>query len=131
MEAEAGFQEVSGINVSIETKSIQEGGVNDYLHKLPEKPAKYENLILKRGFLHGSSLLQWITDAVTNFTFTPKLLEVSLLNASGSKLVTWSFSNAYPVALKTSDLKAQDNSLVVETLEIAYNYFKRVDVPQT
>lgn len=127
MEGEASFQEVSGINVSLETKGYPEGGVNDYSHKLPER-AKYDNLFLKRGLLHGSSLLQWINDAVKNFTFTPKLLEVSLLNEEGNKLVTWSFSNAYPVGLKVTDFKSQDNSIVVETLEIAYNYFTRVDV---
>ncbi|MES2004835.1 MAG: phage tail protein [Bacteroidota bacterium] len=128
-DVECSFQEVSGINVSLETKAVPEGGVLDYVHKLPAG-TKYDNLILKRGFLHGSSLLQWINNAVRNFTFTPKIIQVALLNELGNELAIWSFSNAYPVAIKISDFKSTDNAIVVETLEIAYNYFQRVDVVQ-
>jgi phage tail-like protein len=128
-DAECAFQEVKGINVSLETKTYEEGGVLDYSHKLPVR-AKYDNLELKRGFLHGSSLLTWVNDAVRNFTFTPKLMQVFLLNELGNELVMWSFGNAYPVAMKISEFKAQDNSIVVETIEIAYSYFERVDLVQ-
>ncbi len=127
MEAEASFHEVSGINVSLDTDLVKEGGVNEYSHKLPLR-TKYDNLSLKRGLLRGSSLLQWIDDALINFEFSPKLIEVSLLNSAAQPLVVWSFVNAYPVALKTTELKSQDNSLVVETLEIAYSLFYRMDV---
>jgi len=128
-DTECAFQEVKGINVSLETKAYEEGGVLDYSHKLPIR-AKYDNLELKRGFLHGSSLFTWINNAVRNFTFTPKLMTVYLLNELGNELVMWTFSNAYPVALKLSEFKAQDNSIVIESIEIAYNYFERVDVAQ-
>lgn len=128
-DVECSFQEVSGINASLVVKSVDEGGVLDYSHKLPER-AKYDNLILKRGFLHGSSLLQWINNAITNFTFEPKIIQVSLLNELGNELAMWSFANAYPVAIKISDFKAQENAIVVETLEIAYNYFQRMDIVQ-
>lgn len=128
-DVECAFQEVSGINASLVVKSIDEGGVLDYSHKLPER-TKYDNLILKRGFLHGSSLLQWINKAVREFTFTPKIIQVSLLNELGNELAMWSFANAYPVSIKISDFKAQENAIVVETLEIAYNYFQRVDIVQ-
>jgi phage tail-like protein len=128
-EAECAFQDVTGINVTLDVESVDEGGVLDYSHRLPKR-AKYENLVLKRGFFHGSSLLKWANDAVRNFTFTPKTVQVSLLNELGSKLAIWSFVNAYPVGLKISEFKAQDNSIVVETFEIAYSYFQRVDIPQ-
>jgi phage tail-like protein len=128
-EAECAFQEVSGINVTLDVESVDEGGVLDYSHRLPKR-AKYENLVLKRGFFHGSSLLKWANDAVRNFTFTPKTVQVSLLNELGSELAIWSFVNAYPVGLKISEFKAQDNSIVVETFEIAYSYFQRVDIVQ-
>lgn len=128
-DAECAFQEVKGINVSLETKAYDEGGVNDYSHKLPVR-TKYDNLELKRGFLHGSSLLTWVNNAVRNFTFTPKLVQVFLMNELGNELVMWSFGNAYPVAMKISEFKSTDNSIVVETIELAYTYFERVDLVQ-
>lgn len=127
--AECSFQEVKGINVTIETKPVIEGGVLDYVHKLPEK-TQYDNLTLKRGLLHGSSLLTWINNAVRNFTFAPKSVDVALLNELGQELVVWTFANAYPVSFKMSEFISQDNSIVVESLELAYNYFERVDVAQ-
>ncbi|MES2373023.1 MAG: phage tail protein [Bacteroidota bacterium] len=128
-ESECAFQEVKGINVSLETAPTHEGGVNDYSHKLPIR-TKYDNLELKRGFLHGSSLLTWVNNAVRNFIFEPKLVQVFLINELGNELVMWSFGNAYPVAVKISEFKSTDNSIVVETIELAYAYFERVDLPQ-
>jgi phage tail-like protein len=128
-DVESAFQDVSGINVSLETKPFEEGGLLNYAHKLPLQ-TKYDNLTLKRGFLHGSSLLRWVNDGIQNFNFSPKIVQVSLLNELGNDLAIWSFVNAYPVSLKISEFKAQDNSIVVESLELAYNYFKRLDVIQ-
>ncbi len=129
-EDEGSFQDVSGINVSMEMQNVIEGGVNEYSHRLPIR-AKYENLVLKRGLLHGSSLYTWVNNAVRLFAFSPKTVQVSLMNELGSELVTWSFSNAYPVGVKISEFKSTDNTIVIETLELAYNYFDRVDVAQT
>ncbi len=39
--------------------------------------------------------------------------------------MAWDFVGAYPLKCSTTDLKAQENSLVVETLELAYRYFER------
>ena len=37
-----GFKEVSGLQVETEVENIEEGGVNDYVHKLPKR-TNYEN----------------------------------------------------------------------------------------
>ena len=128
-EDECSFQEVTGINVTMNLEEVAEGGINEYSHRLPVR-AKYENLILKRGLVHGSSLYKWVDNAIRLFAFSPKMVQVSLMNETGNELVTWSFTNAYPVAVKISEFKSLDNTLVIETLELAYNYFERVDVAQ-
>jgi phage tail-like protein len=121
---EGDFQEVSGLNVKFGTEEVPEGGENRFVHRLPTTP-KYENLVLKRGLLKGSALINWVQTSLDFFKFTPKLVQVSLLDGSGSPLVTWSFANAYPVSLKISDLKAQENAIVVETLELSFDYFTK------
>lgn len=123
---EGSFQEVSGLSVKMSPKSISEGGENRFEHRFPNPPV-YENLVLKRGMLLGSPLITWARNALELFEFTPKIVNLNLLDETGAPISTWRFSNAYPVAIKVSDFKAQENALVVETLELAFDYFTKVN----
>ena len=53
-----GFSEASGLQVEVETEDYQEGGVNDYTHKLP-KTLKHPNLVLKRRITDTDALWKW------------------------------------------------------------------------
>lgn len=118
------FQEVSGLSSEIGTEELQEGGENRFSHRLPGR-VKYGNLVLKRGMLTDSALIDWFRNAVEEYTFEPVDVQVTLLNEDHDPIMSWSFTRAWPVKWSVSDLKAQDNSLVVETIELAYNYFRR------
>jgi phage tail-like protein len=119
------FQEVTGLNMELGTEEVVEGGENRFTHKLPDR-AKFGNLILKRGMLTDSQLIGWIKDAIENFSFTPVELIVMLLNENHEPLASWIFTKVWPVKWNISDFKSTDNSIVVETLELAYNYFRRI-----
>lgn len=123
---EGSFQEVSGFTAKITPENVKEGGENRFVHRFPT-PASYENLVLKRGMLLGSPLITWAMNSITLFSFTPKIVNINLLDETGAPLSSWRFMNAYPVALKISDFKAQENSLVVETLELSYTYFTKIN----
>jgi phage tail-like protein len=122
---EGSFQEVSGISVKLNSESLPEGGENRFEHRLPTPP-KYENLVLKRGMILNSDLIKWARKAVEEFKISTKDIVVKLIDENGSPLASWSFVNAYPVALKVSEFKAQDNAIVIETLELSYSYFTRL-----
>ncbi|TDX01282.1 phage tail protein [Dinghuibacter silviterrae] len=123
---EGSFQEVSGLNIKLGKEDIKEGGENRFVHRLPSRP-QYENLVLKRGMVTGSGLLDWIKAAAEEFTFTPKNVMVILMdNMSGSQLVSWQFNNAYPVSYQVSPFKSQEGAIVVETVELCYDYFQRM-----
>ena len=47
-----------GLAVEVEVKEYNEGGINDYVHKLPTR-IKYPNLVLKRGVTYEDALLDW------------------------------------------------------------------------
>lgn len=124
---ECSFQDVSGLNVSFSTESINEGGNNTFSWKLPTRP-KYDNLVLKRGILKNSTLItNWINNAVSNYVFAPKQVDISLLDEQSKVVISWSLVNAYPVSVKISEFKAMENSLAFETLELAYSYFTRTN----
>jgi phage tail-like protein len=124
-DADNRFQEVTGLTAEVTVEEVREGGVNEYAHRLPTG-AKYGNLVLKRGLIHDSELAAWCRRALEDFVFEPKDVSVALLDEEHDPLVTWSLTRAYPVKWSLSDFKAQDNALAVESLELAYQRFRRV-----
>lgn len=120
------FQSVSGLSVDLETEEIAEGGENRFNHKLPVR-TKYPNLVLKRGMLTDSGVIAWCRKAMEDFEFEPINVTVSLLDEKHEPLQTWSFSNAYPVKWSIGDFNAEENKIVIETLELSYNFFKILD----
>lgn len=122
---EGSFQEVTGLGAKLGVETIKEGGENRFEHRLPN-PVKYDNLVLKRGMVLNSGLILWARSSIESFNFITKTVIVNLLDETGAPIASWSFNAAYPVALKVSDLKAQDNAIVIETLELSYNYFTRI-----
>jgi phage tail-like protein len=118
------FQEVSGMTAEITTEELQVGGENMFTHRLPTR-GKYGNLILKRGMLKDSDLISWFANAIEHFQFKPTNVSVYLLNEKHEISSSWIFIKAYPVKWAISDFKAQDNSIVVETIELVYQYFTR------
>lgn len=120
------FQEVTGLSGEVTVEEFREGGVNTFAYRLPTG-AKYGNLVLKRGYLSKSFLAKWCRSAVEDFKFDPRTLDVSLLNENHQPLAQWTFSMAYPVKWSVSDLRALDNTLSIETLELAYQQFRFVE----
>ena len=122
---DVGFQEVSGIEAEIGVQELKEGGENRFAHRLPQA-AQYKNLVLKRGMLTDSGLIQWFRDAVESFRFSPVTVKVSLLNEQSEPLCSWNFIKAYPVKWVVSPFDSSKNELVVETIELAYTYYTRL-----
>ena len=121
------FQEVSGIDVSVDTFEHKEGGENRFVHRLPDK-ITYDNLTLKRGLLVGSELIGWFKDSVELFRFDPRNVMVTLLNQDHEPLESWFFIQAYPVKWTIGNFDAQQNEVVIETIELSFQYFKRMEV---
>jgi phage tail-like protein len=119
---EFAFQSVSGLSVDMQTEEIAEGGENRFKHKVPVR-TNYRNLVLKRGLLVDSEIITWCRNALENFEFQPTDLIVKLLNEKHEPLISWNVVHAYPVKWSVSDFNAEQNQLVIETLELTYNYF--------
>ncbi|CAM1368132.1 conserved hypothetical protein [Tenacibaculum sediminilitoris] len=117
------FQSVSGLSVDLETEEITEGGENRFKHTIPVR-SKYSNLVLKRGMLMDSEVINWCKKAVTNFEIQPSDINVMLLGEDGQTIQTWNIVRAYPVKWNVGDFNAEESKLVIETLELTYNYFK-------
>src|SRR5680860_88290 len=122
-EDDSRFQSVSGLSVEYETETVTEGGENRFVHELPVR-TKYSTLVLKRGMLVGSEVVKWCLDAFEKRQFVPTDLQVLLLNENSEPLKVWKLARAWPKKWTVSDFNAEENALVIETLELSYHYFK-------
>ncbi|MEP7120323.1 MAG: phage tail protein [Byssovorax sp.] len=116
------FSEVGGLSSELAVEEVAEGGENRYLQKYPTR-AKYPELVLKRGLFPGSEVITWIRDCIESLSITPKNVDVTLLNADHQPLLTWHLVKAYPTKWAVSDLNASSNTVVIETLQLYYQYF--------
>lgn len=122
------FQQVSGIGAKVEIEKVPEGGQDDRI--LPIR-STYQNLVLKRGIAGLDSELVkwcdiWMSAWRTGAVVTTKDVVVSLLDKDQNPLHAWSFAQAYPVEWGLGALDAQKNEVAIETIELTYQYWERV-----
>jgi phage tail-like protein len=116
------FQSVSGLTVEYDYENFKEGGENRFEHKLPVR-TKYADMVLKRGMLTASEVINWFLRAFRDREFKPSDINVILMNEKGEPLRTWKVSHVIPKKWLVSDLNANENAIVVETMELSYRYF--------
>lgn len=124
------FQEVTGLTAEVGVETYDEGGENRFSHRLPIR-SKFGNLVLKRGMLRDTKLKEWFESALLNFDFSPINVTVKLLNANNEVLESWEFHSVWPIKWVVSDFKASENALVIETIELAYQYYERKNITTT
>ena len=121
--ADCAFQEVSGLEKEMDIEEVTSGGENRFRFRLP-KGLKSSNLVLKRGVTQsGSRLVQWCHETLDGGfgeAIRPKDIRLTLLNPDGLPAMTWTFKRAWPVKWSFSELKSQENALLIETIELAY-----------
>ena len=116
------FTEVGGLSAELATEEVPEGGENRFIQKYPTR-AKYPELVLKRGLLRNSEVWKWVRECVEDLKITPKSVDIKLLNENHEPLMTWHVIGAYPTKWAVSDLNATNNAVVIETLQLFFQYF--------
>jgi phage tail-like protein len=130
---ETRFQSVTGLSVDMQTETLKEGGENRFEHILPVR-TKYDPLVLKRGIVKDSKLVDWVKAALLNFEIQPMDLLVHLLHvkrpepqqpSEGTEpLMSWKVINAWPKKWSVSEFNAEQSAIAIETLEMNYSYFE-------
>lgn len=121
------FREVSGLDVEMEMETFVEGGQNRFTWQLPKR-ARYSDLILKRGMFMGSGIILWCKNAFENFVFEPTNITIALLNESHVPVQAWYVVNAIPKKWSISNFNAEENSVVVESITLSYQFFNVITV---
>lgn len=118
------FQSVSGLDSDFETETVKEGGENHFEHVLPVR-RKFGPLTLKRGLLtaNESRITKWLKLAFDDHIVIPfASAQIKLLNEDHEPLMHWTINNVWPRSWKLGDLNAERGEVLIETLELNYNY---------
>jgi phage tail-like protein len=123
------FQSVTGLDSTLETETIKEGGENRFEHVVPVR-RKYGPLILKRGVLLNSEseVTRWLNRAFQDEIVIPiGIVDIQLLDEEHNTLLQWTVNNVWPKSWKLSELNAERGEILIETLELNYNYISFVN----
>jgi phage tail-like protein len=113
------FSHCSGLELSFDVFEYQEGGNNDFVHRLPGT-MRYPNLVLSRGLTEQEALLRWFMATRTQ----AERKEVTLTLKTGTAERVWTFADAFPVKWTGPTLDAETGDIATETLEIAHTGLK-------
>src|SRR5215216_4134772 len=115
----AAFSECDGLEMSMEVKTIREGGNNGKQIRLTG-PLAYGQVTMKRGMTANLELWDWFNLMLTNQSLRADA-EVVLFAADGeTERARFQLSRCVPVKLKSPPLNAKDGAVAIEELQIAY-----------
>jgi phage tail-like protein len=117
------FQSVSGLDSTLDTETLKEGGENRFEHVMPVR-RKYGPLTLKRGLIKpsDSGITAWIQRAFDDEEVVPlETVVIKLLNEEHKPLMVWTINNVWPRSWKIAELNAEQGAVLIETLELNYN----------
>ena len=118
------FSECSGLEVTMEPKSIKEGGNNcKQIHRAGR--VSFGTIILKRGLVKNRDLWKWFELVNQRGAYAFRLnVKITLLDFNeepeGRGLMTWVLGKALPTKFKTADLNAKSNEVGIEELHFVY-----------
>lgn len=120
---QAGFQEVSGLDVSTDASDYREGSDPLHTRKLPGLN-KYTPITLKRGITDSDELWRWRATVIAG-NVERRNGSIILLDQTGQEKLRWNFFNAWPSKWTGPALNATSSSVAVESLEITHEEIRK------
>lgn len=117
----AAFQECDGLEMTMEVKTIREGGNNGQQIRL-NGPVSYGQLSLKRGMSPDFDLWRWFSVALTSGKERTRgeAMVVMFAPDGTTERARFKLSRCLPVKLKAPALNGKDGTIAIEEMQIAY-----------
>ncbi len=119
----AAFSECDGLDMTMEVKTIREGGNNGRQIRL-SGPISYGQLTLKRGMTANFDLWDWFNKTVSDPTVRADAIVVLLAADGNTERARFILSRCVPVKLKAPALNAKDGVIAIEEMQLAYESLK-------
>jgi phage tail-like protein len=123
------FNEVQGLRAEMTVETFEEGGQNQFSHKVPGR-LTWPNIVMRRGVTASDNLLAWLMrSSGDGYEGAGRKLEqttaaITLVDEHATRVQGWSFTGAFPVRWQGPSLAAGSNEPAVEELEIAHHGFR-------
>jgi len=114
----AAFSDCDGLEMTIDVKTIKEGGANGRVRRL-SGAVSYGQLTLKRGMTANFDLWDWFGAVVIDPSIRANA-EVVVLAPNGDERARFVLDRCVPVKLKAPTLNAKDGGVAIEELQLAY-----------
>ena len=116
---DAAFSECDGLEMTMDVKTIRDGGNNGMQIRLTG-PTAYGTLTLKRGMTASADLWSWF-ERVQREPGLRAHAEIVLLAANGSdERARYVLQRCLPVKVKAPPLNAKDGVVAIEELQLVY-----------
>jgi len=119
------FTECTLPNLEVEVEEVKEGGFNAGTHLLPGR-VKKGSIILKRGLVKSSRLLEWYRNIMQGKVSDRRNVSVIFYDSHPDhrprprEVIRWNFEGAYPHKWTGPLLKTDSNEVAIETLEFSF-----------
>jgi len=115
----AGFTEVSGLTADGDATDYREG--TDPLNSVRKLAGlrKYMPIVATRGITQDDTLWKWY-ERIANGIEDRRHGSVILMNEAHQDVVRWNFENGYINKLEGPGLKASDNAVAIERMEVVH-----------
>lgn len=116
---DAAFSECDGLEMTMDVKSIREGGNNGKQIRLTG-PLNYGQVTMKRGMTPTFDLWDWFNLMVTNPALRSDAEVVIFAPDGQTERARFLLSRCVPVKLKSPPLNAKDGAVAIEELQLSY-----------
>ena len=119
MVCNASFSECDGLEMTMDAKTIREGGSNHRQVRLTG-PVNFAQLTLKRGMTETFDLWSWFEAVVSDPSLRADATVAVFAPDRTTKRAVFKLSRCLPVKLKAPPLNAKDGTVAIEEFQLAY-----------
>jgi phage tail-like protein len=124
----AAFSECDGLEVTMEPKTLREGGNNTQQIHLAG-PVSYAQLTLKRGMTSDLGLWRWFGEVMKSDRRGLRgQATILMLAANREPQLVFKLKDCLPVKLRAPALSAGETAVAIEEMQLAYAAFE-VELP--
>lgn len=124
------FSKVSNVEIAVETDTLSEGGLNDFVHIFTKPNTQGSKLTMEKGLVADDSINKTMATLYPGLHLTmPVTITLYHNTADGLKPVrSWGFEDGVVSSWRLGDLDGMGSQLCIETLEITHAGLKPMEV---
>lgn len=120
----AAFSECSGLEATMEPRTIKEGGRNwGAVQRVGA--VNFGTVVLKRGLTRTADLWAWFSLVGQGASAQRLNVSITMFDQDGRGIFSWTLKGAMPVKFRAPDLNARNHDVAIEELHLVHEGLAR------